>query len=124
MTTTTQTVIDRYIELMDRAIHEPEALTELPSIFAPDATVHLEDLEPVTGIAAITSFYRMFFSRAADNKHVWTTTVLDDGTLECRFLAASRTADGRLVARSGIEHATVDAQGLITTLRANSVILS
>ncbi|MEV4113390.1 nuclear transport factor 2 family protein [Nonomuraea sp. NPDC049695] len=122
-TPTTETVIDRYITLMDRAVHEPGALEELPSIFAPDATVRLEEFEPVTGLAAITEFYRVFFTHVADNKHVWTTAVLDDGTLEVHFMTATRGADGHLESRSGVEHATVNADGLITELRARSRVL-
>ncbi|MEU1799525.1 hypothetical protein [Streptomyces sp. NPDC019937] len=36
MTRTTETVVDRYITLVDRAVHEPEALG---TVFAPEATV-------------------------------------------------------------------------------------
>lgn len=78
----------------------------------------------MTGLAAIMEFYRLFFSHAADNKHVWTTTVLEDGTLEVRFIAAGRTADGPLVARRGTEQATVNADGLITNLHAKSSVLA
>jgi hypothetical protein len=54
MTQTTETVIDRYITIFDRATHDPAALEELRSIFAPDATVQLADeQEPMTGLAAI-----------------------------------------------------------------------
>jgi len=120
MTRTTETVVDRYITLVDRAVHEPEALKELGSVFAPEATVQFGELPPVTGLADITEFYRRFYSHMADSKHVWTTTVLDDGTLEVHFIAAWRTADGRLESQGGIEHVTVDAYGLITGLRVLS----
>ncbi|GAA4013027.1 nuclear transport factor 2 family protein [Streptomyces plumbiresistens] len=117
----TDTVLDRYIALMDRAVHDLGLLDEeLPSIFAPDATVQLEELEPVTGLTAITEFYRRFYSHAGDNKHFWNTTVLEDGTLEADFIVAGRSRDGHLLARRGIEHATVNADGLITSLRATS----
>jgi hypothetical protein len=53
-TQTTDTVIDRYIRIFDRSAHDPAALDELQSIFAPDATIQLSDeQEPVTGLAAI-----------------------------------------------------------------------
>jgi hypothetical protein len=117
MTQTITTVVDRYITLVDRAVHEPQALQELGSVFAPEATVQFGDLPPVTGLADITEFYRRFYSDMADCKHVWTTTVLDDGTLEVRFIAASRTPDGQLASQGGTEHVTVDANGLITNLR-------
>ncbi|MBA2951381.1 nuclear transport factor 2 family protein [Streptomyces himalayensis] len=122
MTQTTETVVDRYITLVDRAVHEPEALQELESVFAPQATVQFGELPPVTGLADITEFYRRFYSDMADSKHVWTTTVLDDeGTIEVRFIAAWRTADGQLGSQGGIERVTVDADGLIRELRVLSL---
>ncbi|MFI1707615.1 nuclear transport factor 2 family protein [Streptomyces griseoruber] len=117
MTQTTETVTDRYITLVDRAVHEPQALQELGSVFAPGATVQFGDLPPVTGLADITEFYRNFYSEMADSKHVWTTTELGDGTLEIRFIAAWRTTDGQLASQGAVEHVTVDAKGLITRLR-------
>ncbi|MFI1734114.1 nuclear transport factor 2 family protein [Streptomyces acidicola] len=117
MTQTTETVVDCYITLVDRAVHEPKALAELGSVFAPEATVQFGELPPVTGRADITEFYRRFYSDMADSKHVWTTTVLGDGTLQVRFIAAWRTLDGRLASQGGTERVTVDANGLITDLR-------
>jgi hypothetical protein len=121
MTRTIETVVDRYITLVDRAVHEPEALRELGSVFAPEATVQFGEMPPVTGIAGITEFYRRFYSDMADSKHVWTTTVLDEGTIEVRFIAAWRTPDGQLGSQGGIEHVTVDADGLIRELRVLSL---
>ncbi|GGY34871.1 nuclear transport factor 2 family protein [Streptomyces djakartensis] len=117
MTQTTETVADRYITLVDRAVHEPQALQELGSVFAPGATVQFGDLPPVTGLADITEFYRNFYSEMADSKHVWTTTALGDGTLEVRFIASWRTTDGHLASQGAVECVTVDANGLITQLR-------
>jgi hypothetical protein len=117
MTRTTETVVDRYMTLVDRAVHKPEALQELEAVFAPKATVQFGELQPVTGLADITEFYRRLYSDMADSKHVWTTTVLDGDTIEVRFITAWRTADAQLGSQSGIEHVTVDADGLITELR-------
>jgi hypothetical protein len=118
MTQTTETVIDRYITIFDRAAQDPGALDELRSIFAPDARVQLnDDQEPVTGFAAVMDLYRVMTGHMADSKHVWTTTVLDDGTLECRWVQAARATDGPLLTYGGIERATVNTDGLITNLR-------
>ncbi|WP_075737940.1 nuclear transport factor 2 family protein [Streptomyces acidiscabies] len=117
MTRTTGTVVDRYMTLVDRAVHEPEVLKELEAVFAPKATVLFGELPPVTGLADITEFYRSLYSDIADSKHVWTTAVLDEGTIEVRFITAWRTADGQLASQSGTEHVTLDADGLITQLR-------
>jgi hypothetical protein len=121
---TTQTIetVDRYMETFDRASHDPGALEELLTLFAPGATVQFdEEHEPVTGIPALKEFYRGAVGRSAESRHVWTTTVLDDGRIENRWVQASRTVDGRMMALSGIEHITLDADGLITNLRNRMV---
>ncbi|MFD1543560.1 nuclear transport factor 2 family protein [Nonomuraea guangzhouensis] len=116
-TETTQTVIDRYITLFDRTAHDPAAVEEYRSIFATDATVQLaEEMEPVTGLPAIMEVYRGMAAAMADSKHLWDTTVLDDGRIECHWVNITRSADGRLLAMSGIEYATVNADGLMTNL--------
>ncbi|MFF0085911.1 nuclear transport factor 2 family protein [Streptomyces canus] len=117
MTRTTGTVVDQYMALVDRAVHEPEALKEFKTVFAPKATVLFGELPPVTGLADITEFYRSLYSDLVDSKHVWTTAMLDEETIEVRFITAWRTADGQLGSQSGTEHVTVDADGLITELR-------
>lgn len=116
MTQPVRTVLDRYIALADRAVQDPAALDELVSVFAPDATVHLGD-EPVTGFAAIRELYRAHIARHAHSTHYWTTTVLDDGRLEATWVVAARMADGGLMTAGGIEHATVNEDGLINELR-------
>ncbi|KUN83413.1 nuclear transport factor 2 family protein [Streptomyces griseoruber] len=111
------TVIDRYISIYDRTAYEPEALKELETIFAPDAVVELADgMEPATGLPAIMAVYEHLAKGMADSKHFWTVTELDDGRLECHWIQAARGTDGRLIGQSGIEQATVNADGQITHL--------
>ncbi|MFF7789958.1 hypothetical protein [Streptomyces sp. NPDC007991] len=75
-----------------------------------------EGQQPLVGISALGEVHGGFAQGMVDSKHVWTTTKLDDGRIELRWLHASRRADDRLVALSGIEYATLDADGLITSL--------
>jgi hypothetical protein len=117
MTQTTTAVIDQNITLFDRLAHDPAALEEILALFAPDATVRLfEGHEPLVGISALEELYGGFAQGMVDSKHVWTTTVLDDGRIELYWLHASRRVDERLTALGGIEYATLDADGLITSL--------
>lgn len=116
-TETTDTAIDRYIRIFDRAPHDPAAVEEYQSIFAPDATIQLaEDSEPATGLPAIIEVYRHVAAGMVDSKHLWDTTVLDDGRIKCHWVSITRLVDGRLISLSGIEYATVNADGLITNL--------
>jgi hypothetical protein len=112
----TGTAIDRYIGLADRAVHDESALAELLALFAPEATVRIGP-EPVHGHAAVVAFYRAHFASFADTKHYWNSTVLDDGTLRAEWVCAARTTDDRLVTVAGVEHATLDGNGLIADLR-------
>ncbi|SEF04358.1 SnoaL-like domain-containing protein [Streptomyces sp. 3213] len=122
MIQTTETVIDRYIRIFDRLPHDPGALEELRTVYAPDATVQLDEGgEMVTGIDAILPIYRDLAARMADSHHFWDVTELDDGTLECRWASLTRTADGRLLTLNGLERATVNSDGLITSLRNKMV---
>jgi hypothetical protein len=122
MTQMIETTIARYMNTFDRAAHDPGALEELLTLFAPAATVQLrDDQEPVTGIAALRELYRGVVGHTAESRHVWTTAVLDDGRIETRWAQASRTVDDRILAFSGIERVTLDADGLITNLRNRMV---
>jgi hypothetical protein len=113
---TVETALDRYMALADRAVRDPAVLEELPTIFAANATVRLRD-EPVIGIVSIAEFYRAFVAALTESKHYWTTVILGDGTIESHWVAAARRADGSLMTAAGIEHATVDSDGLISDLR-------
>ncbi|KOG86708.1 ethyl tert-butyl ether degradation protein EthD [Streptomyces varsoviensis] len=111
----TDTLLDRYIALSDRAVHDESAIEEMLTLFAPDATVRLGP-EPVRGHEAIAAFYRAHLAAFADSRHYWNTTVLDDGTLRAEWAAVARTKDGGLMTVAGVEHARTD-DGLITDLR-------
>ncbi|MDX3240430.1 ethyl tert-butyl ether degradation protein EthD [Streptomyces sp. ME18-1-4] len=122
MTETAAAVIDRYITLVERMAHDPAPLEDILALFGPDATVQLhEDQQPLAGIPALRELYAGIAKGVADSKTVWSTTVLDDGRIELRWLYVARGDDDRLTALSGIEYATLDAYGLITNLRNRMV---
>jgi nuclear transport factor 2 (NTF2) superfamily protein len=109
------TVADRYVQLADLAVHDDTALNELLTLFAADATVRLGP-EPVRGGEAIEAFYRAHFAAFADSRHMWNTTVTEDGRLRVEWAVVARTADGQIVTAAGVEHAEVDEKGLIADL--------
>ncbi|MFD2420361.1 nuclear transport factor 2 family protein [Amycolatopsis pigmentata] len=111
-----ETVLDRYIGLSDRAVRESSALAELLGLFASDATV-LIGPEPAHGKEAVTTFYRAHFAGIVESKHYWNTTVLEDGTVRAEWVCAARTTGNGLITVAGVEHATVDSDGLIQDLR-------
>lgn len=112
---TTDTALDRYYALFDRAVADPEAIDEFLALFAPEAVVRI-DVDPLQGRDAIAASYRGAFSTFAEGKSFWNTTTLDDGRIKGKFVFIARMIDGTLVSSSGIEHATVDSDGLIVAL--------
>ncbi|MFI2378074.1 nuclear transport factor 2 family protein [Streptomyces sp. NPDC018964] len=114
--TTTTTALDRYIGLSDWAVQDEAALDEALALFAADATVEIGP-EPVRGSEAIAAFYRAHLAAHAESRHFWNTIVLEDGTLRAEWVCAARMADGSLMTVAGVEHATLDARGLIVHLR-------
>src|SRR5438067_9615149 len=96
----TETVADHYVRLADLAVHDDAALKELLNLFAPDATVGLGP-EPVRGSEAIEAFYRAHFALFADSRHMWNTTVLDDGRLGVEWAVGARMAGGQIVTAAG-----------------------
>jgi SnoaL-like protein len=116
MTTSTGNALDRYIGMADEVVRDPGLLDEWMTLFAPDAVVQLGP-EPVHGHRAIADFYRLWATQFAETKHFWNSAVLADGTVRAEWVSAARMADGRVSVVAGIEHATVDAEGRITSLR-------
>ncbi|MFE0549020.1 nuclear transport factor 2 family protein [Streptomyces pilosus] len=97
------------------AVHDETALNELLALFTADATVEIGP-EPARGDKAVAALYRAHLADHAEMKHFWKTTVFDDGTLRAEWVCAARKTDGGLITVAGVEHATLDAQGLISHL--------
>ncbi|MFF5598360.1 ethyl tert-butyl ether degradation protein EthD [Streptomyces noursei] len=112
----TDTTIDGSIGLSDRAVHDDSALKELLTLLASDATVRIGP-GSVRGCAANAAFSRAHLATFADSRHYWDTAVFEDGTLRAEWAAASRMADGQLMAVARVEHAQLDGNGLIADLR-------
>ncbi|MFB6537790.1 ethyl tert-butyl ether degradation protein EthD [Streptomyces noursei] len=112
----TDTTIDGSIGLSDRAVHDDSALKELLTLLASDATVRIGP-GSVRGCAANAAFSRAHLATFADSRHHWDTAVFEDGTLRAEWAAASRMADGQLMAVARVEHAQLDGNGLIADLR-------
>ena len=61
--------------------------------------------------------YRRMVATVASSKHFWKTEVLPDGQIRVEWASAHVGTDGTLSAQSGVEHATLDAEGRILQLR-------
>lgn len=112
----TTTALGRYIDFADRYAAGNAQIEELRTIFAEDATVDVIG-EPIKGIDALLSFYARMFGGWQASKHFWTTTIVDDNTVETEWAAIVRLEDGSLRPVGGYERARLNADGLMVDLR-------
>jgi hypothetical protein len=108
--------LDQYIGMADGAIAGSIKLNEWMDVFAPDAVIQIIGSEPIRGRDAITSFYGGYVASFIEARHLWSSTLLPDGTVRASWACALRLPDGTVTAAAGIETAKVDASGKITEL--------
>jgi hypothetical protein len=109
--------LDKYIGMTDGIIAGTADFDEWMALFSPDAVVQIMGPEPVRGREAIAEFYRGFAAGFTESRHLWSSTVLPDGTLRASWASVVRLPDGTIQAVAGIEHAKVDTIGRIAELR-------
>ena len=71
----------------------------------------------VEGIDAVRAFYREFFDRNVELRHVWKARVQPDGQHFARWAVAGRRSSDEVFALSGCDVAEMDDVGRILKLR-------
>ncbi len=108
-------VLDRYFELSDIAGTDESAFRKLIECFAENATVKPAKGDTIHGKQAIERFYREFFQRSQDLRHVWNTSKAA-GTLKADWAVVGRRPDGSLFSFLGEDIAEVDESQKIKRL--------
>lgn len=112
-----ETVLDRYFALSDTAGEAPEDFEELISLFSPQARIFPGRGGAVEGIDAVRAFYREFFDRNVELRHVWKARVQPNGQHFARWAVAGRRSSDEVFALSGCDVAEMDDVGRILKLR-------
>ena len=112
-----ETVLDRYFALSDTAGEAPEDFEELVSLFSSQAQIFPGRGGAVEGIDAVRAFYREFFDRNVELRHVWKARVQPDGRHFARWAVAGRRSSDEVFALSGCDVAEMDDVGRILKLR-------
>lgn len=112
-----ETVLDRYFALSDTAGEAPEDFEELVSLFSSQARIFPGRGGTVEGIDAVRAFYREFFDRNVELRHVWKARVQPDGQHFARWAVAGRRSSDEVFALSGCDVAEMDDVGRILKLR-------
>lgn len=112
-----ETVLDRYFALSDTAGEAPEDFEELVSLFSSQARIFPGRGGAVEGIDAVRAFYREFFDRNVELRHVWKARVQPDGQHFARWAVAGRRSSDEVFALSGCDVAEMDDVGRILKLR-------
>ncbi len=109
------TVLDRYFELSDLAGTDPAAFQQLIDCFSEHACVKPARDAEIHGKQAIERFYREFFLKSKDLRHLWKVSQTN-GTLTADWAVIGRRADGALFAFLGEDTAETDPLSKIKKL--------
>ena len=109
------TVLDKYFELSDIAGNDQAAFRSLIDCFSQDATVWSARGDAIHGKREIEMFYREFFLKSQDLRHLWNTHS-DNGTLRAEWAVVGRRPDGSLFSFLGEDIAELDEQQKIRKL--------
>ncbi len=108
-------VLDRYFELSDIAGTDERAFQRLIECFSEDATVKPARGNAIQGKQEIERFYREFFQRSKDLRHLWNTSKTAE-TLKADWAVVGRRPDGSLFSFLGEDMAEVDENQKIKRL--------
>lgn len=109
------TVLDRYFELSDIAGNDQAAFQKLIDCFSVNASVKPARGEEIHGKQEIEKFYREFFLKSKDLRHIW-NVLQTNGVLKADWAVIGRRPDGSLFAFLGEDIAETDELGKIKKL--------
>ncbi|HXU94454.1 MAG TPA: hypothetical protein VFP33_12435 [Gallionella sp.] len=109
------TVLDRYFELSDSAGNDQATFQKLIDCFSANASVKPARGDELRGKQEIEKFYREFFLRSKDLRHIWNVSQTN-GDLKADWAVVGRRPDGGLFAFLGEDVAETDELGKIKKL--------
>ncbi len=109
------TVLDRYFELSDSAGNDQGAFQKLIDCFSTNASVKPARGDELHGKQEIENFYREFFLRSKDLRHIWNVSQTS-GVLKAEWAVVGRRPDGGLFAFLGEDEVEADELGKIKKL--------
>lgn len=108
-------VLDSYFELSDLAGKDQDSFRLLMDCFSEYAIVKTASGSVIEGKKEIENFYREFFKKSQDLRHLW-NTYEGDGTLNADWAVVGRRADGSLFSFLGKDVAEIDEEQKIRKL--------
>lgn len=116
--------LDRYFALSDTAGHCEADFDELIALFTPDARLESAGGAAVQGTTALREFFRDFFERNVESRHLWRTRVQEEdrdnpdaNRVVVDWAVAVRRSSGELAALAGTDTADLAPDGRIARLR-------
>ncbi|MCH4172672.1 MAG: nuclear transport factor 2 family protein [Lactobacillus sp.] len=113
------TTIAQYFALSDLAPQDPKAQAQINSFFAPDATVTAADGTTITGKPAIAAFFKAFFTRNQQLRHLQHTTKTATG-YQAQWAVVGQKAGPTLFTLQGHDDYRFTAAGKISHLQVTA----
>ncbi|OAB43317.1 polyketide cyclase [Paenibacillus antarcticus] len=107
------TTLNNYFRLFDASRIEERALSDLLSLFTPDAEIVFNG----TSRRGFESFIKAFYEHNSDIKHMWDKWELQpDGSYQTNWAVCGQGSDGSVYAKTGIDIARLNETGQIVYL--------
>lgn len=89
-------ITDNYFSLSDPAVTDENVLLELCSLFSDDAVIKLNNMPEIKGKDNIISFFKTFFGRNKETKHLWTTVISENKLKQVNWGVVCKRKNGEL----------------------------
>jgi len=110
--------IKEYFELSDLASSDEKALTEIIDLFAEDTSIKSGLSETATGKKEASEFFKTFFNRNKELKHLFKIESFTD-YYQAEWAVAGLKIDGSLFSLHGFDYYKFNDAGKITSLVVN-----
>jgi hypothetical protein len=111
------TVLDRYFELSDLIMESDKYFEDLIVLFDREAVIQPARDERISGIDSIRKYFKEFFSRNAELRHVWYTEQLENSPfIKTCWMVCGRRKSGELFIFKGYDIAEINEEEKIINL--------
>lgn len=108
--------IKKYFKLSDYASSDMRAFQEIISLFSETAHIQTATNEELTGKTEISDFFRVFFGRNEQLKHIMSVRDVANN-YQTEWVVAGLKSDGSLFSLHGFDYYQFDDDGKISELK-------
>lgn len=105
-------ITDSYFSLSDPAVTDENVLLELCSLFSDDAVIKPNNMPEIKGKDNIISFFKTFFGRNEETKHLWTTVISENKLKQVNWGVVCKK-NGELFTLTGTDYFKIENNKIV-----------